>query len=209
MAEDNVILVTFEEESKAYQAASVLKQADVEGRIVLQAIAIVQRTEDGTLRVKEGEVDDFPVATWTATAIGAATGGLIGLTMGALGAPLGLLLGGVWGTLLGSLVDLDALAEEESVLATMARAIQPGTTALIAQVTEPTTDVVDTEMERLGGVVIQRPVAEVEAELAAAEEATRAAEEEARRKLREEREPGPKEKAQQKFDELKARLGSS
>jgi hypothetical protein len=49
----------------------------------------------------------------------------------------------------------------------------------------------------------------VEAELAAAEEATRAAEEEARRKLREEREPGPKEKAQQKFDELKARLGSS
>jgi hypothetical protein len=60
MAEDNVILVTFEEESKAYQAASVLKQADVEGRIVLRAIAIVQRAEDGTLRVKEGEVDDFP-----------------------------------------------------------------------------------------------------------------------------------------------------
>jgi uncharacterized membrane protein len=208
MAEDNVILVTFEEESKAYQAASVLKQADVEGRIVLQAIAIVQRTEDGTLRVKEGEVDDFPVATWTATAIGAATGGLIGLTLGVLGAPLGLLLGGAWGTLLGSLIDLDALAEEESVLATMARAIQPGTTALIAGVTEPTTEVVDTEMERLGGVIIRRPVAEVEAELAA-EEATRAAEEEARRKLREERKPGLKEKAQQKLDELKARLGSS
>src|SRR5215211_1621960 len=192
MAEDNVILVTFEEESKAYQAASVLKQADVEGRIVLQAIAIVQRTEDGTLRVKEGEVDDFPVATWTATAIGAATGGLIGLTLGVLGAPLGLLLGGAWGTLLGSLIDLDALTEEESVLATMARAIQPGTTALIAGVTEPTTEVVDTEMERLGGVIIRRPVAEVEAELAA-EEATRAAEEEARRKLREERKPGLKE----------------
>jgi hypothetical protein len=78
------------------------------------------------------------------------------------------------------LIDLDALAEEESVLATMAWAIQPGTTALIAEVTEPTTEVVDTEMQRLGGVVIQRPVAEVEAELAAAEAATRAAEEEAR-----------------------------
>jgi uncharacterized membrane protein len=77
------------------------------------------------------------------------TGGLIGLTLGVLGAPLGLLLGGVWGALLGSLIDLDALAEEESVLATMARALQPGTTAVIAQVTEPTTDIVDTEMERL------------------------------------------------------------
>jgi len=209
MAEDNVILVSFEEESEAYQAASVLKQADVEGRIVLHAIAIVQRAEDGTLRVKEGEVEDFPVATWTTSAIGAVTGGLIGLTLGVLGAPLGLLLGGVWGALLGSLIDLDALAEEESVLATMARALQPGTTAVIAQVTEPTTDIVDTEMERLGGVVIRRPVAEVEAELAAAEEATRAAEEEARRRLKEEREPGPKERAQQKIDELKARLGSS
>jgi hypothetical protein len=63
MAEDNVVLVTFEEESKAYQAASVLAQADAEGRITLHAVAIVQRMEDGTLRVKEGDVDSFPVAT--------------------------------------------------------------------------------------------------------------------------------------------------
>jgi hypothetical protein len=80
MAEDNVVLVTFEEESKAYQAASVLAQADAEGRITLHAVAIVQRMEDGTLRVKEGDVDSFPVATWTATAVGAATGGILGLT---------------------------------------------------------------------------------------------------------------------------------
>ena len=60
MAEDNVILVTFEEESKAYEAASVLEQADAEGCIAVHAVAVVQRTEDGTLRVKEGEVDAFP-----------------------------------------------------------------------------------------------------------------------------------------------------
>jgi UPF0716 family protein affecting phage T7 exclusion len=60
--------------------------------ITVHAIAIVQRTEDGTLRVKEGKVDDFPVATWTATAIGAAIGGLIVLTPGVLGGPLGFLL---------------------------------------------------------------------------------------------------------------------
>lgn len=104
------------------------------------------------------------------------------------------------------MVDLDVIEEEESILATMARAIQPGTTALIAEVAETTTEVVDTEMERLGGVVMRRPVAEVEAELAAAEEAARAAEEEARRKLREERKGELKEKVQQKLDELKATL---
>src|SRR5918997_6774580 len=183
MAEENVIVVSFEEEAKAYQAASVLRQADADGRIDMHAAAIVQRTEDGTLRVKEGESGTSPAATWTATALGAATGGIIGLTLGVLGGPLGVLLGGTYGMLLGSLVDLSAEEEEESVLAAMARAIQPGTTALIAEVTEPTPEVVDGEMERLWGVVLRRPVAEVEAELVAAEEAARAAEEEARRRL--------------------------
>ena len=80
MAENNVVLVTFEEESKAYEAASVLKQADAEGRIALHAVAVMQRMEDGTLRVKEGDADTFPFATWTTGLVGAATGGLIGLT---------------------------------------------------------------------------------------------------------------------------------
>jgi uncharacterized membrane protein len=65
MADENVVLVTFEEESRAYEAASVLKEASADGRIDLHAVAVVQRMEDGTIRVKEGDADDFPVATWT------------------------------------------------------------------------------------------------------------------------------------------------
>jgi len=125
-----------------------------------------------------------------------------------MGGPLGVLLGGAYGMLLGSLVDLGVAEEEESVLATMARAIQPGTTALLVEATEPTVEVVDSEMERLGGDVVRHPVVEVEAELAAAEEATRVAEREARCKLREERRAELKEKVQQKIDELKAKLES-
>ena len=101
MAQENVVLVTFEEESTAYQAVTVLKEADADERIDLHAVAVVQRMEDGTLRVKEGDTDDFPVATWTAGALGAATGGIVGLTLGVLGGPLGLLLGGAYGALLG------------------------------------------------------------------------------------------------------------
>ena len=65
MAQENVVLVTFEEESTAYQAVTVLKEADADERIDLHAVAVVQRMEDGTLRVKEGDTDAFPVATWT------------------------------------------------------------------------------------------------------------------------------------------------
>jgi uncharacterized membrane protein len=209
MAEENIVLVNFEEESQAYEAASALKQADADGRIGLDAVSVVQRMEDGTLRVKEGDADDFPVATWTAGAVGAATGGVVGLTLGTLGGPLGVLLGGSYGALLGSLGDLDRAEQEESVFATMARAIKPGTTALIAAVTEPAVEVVDTEMERLGGVVVRRPVADVEAEIAAAVDAAGAADEEARRKLREERKAERKEMVQQKIGELKAKVGGS
>jgi uncharacterized membrane protein len=208
MADENVVLVSFDEESKAYQAATVLKEASGEGRIDLHAVAVVQRMEDGTLRVKEGDADDFPVGTWTGGAVGAGTGGILGLTLGTLGGPLGLLLGGAYGALLGSLFDLDAADEAESVLATMARAIEPGKTALIAHVTEPAVEVVDGEMERLGGEVVRRPVADVEAEIAAAEDAAMAADEEARRKLREEREAEQKEKVHHKIDELKAKLNA-
>ena len=208
MAQENVVLVTFEEESTAYQAVTVLKEADADERIDLHAVAVVQRMEDGTLRVKEGDTDAFPEATWAGGALGAATGGVVGLTLGVLGGPLGLLLGGAYGALLGSLIDLDSVEEAESVLATMARAIQPGKTALIAHVTEPAVEVVDTEMERLGGEVVRRPVADVEAEIVAAEDAALVAEEEARRKLREERSAERKEKVQQKIDELKAKLNA-
>ena len=209
MAEENVVLVTFDEESRAYQAASALEEASGEGRIDLHAVAVVQRAEDGTLRVKEGDADDFPVASWAGGVIGGTTGGILGLTLGALGGPLGLLLGGTGGALLGSLIDLDDADRGESVLATMARAIEPDKTGLVAHLTEPAVEVVDSEMGRMGGEVVRRPVYEVEAEIAAAEEAARAADEEARRKLREETSAERKEKVQEKIDSLKAKLKAS
>jgi uncharacterized membrane protein len=205
MAQENVVLVTFEEESTAYQAVTVLKEADADERIELHAVAVVQRMEDGTLRVKEGDTDAFPEATWAGGVIGGTTGGIIGLTLGVLGGPLGLLLGGAGGMLFGSLIDLDTADEAESVLGTMASAIQPGKTALLAEATEPAVEVIDTEMGSLGGEVVRRPVVDVEAELAAAEEASRAAEEEARRKIREQKTTERREKVQEKIDELKAK----
>jgi uncharacterized membrane protein len=205
MADENVVLVTFDEESRTYQAASALEEASAQGRIELHAVAVVQRAEDGTLRVKEGDADDFPVASWAGGIVGGTTGGILGLTLGALGGPLGLLLGGTGGALLGSLLDMDDADRSESVLATMARAIQPGKTALLAEATEPAVEVVDGEMERLGGEVVRRPVVDVEAEIAATEDAAMAAEEEARRKIREQKTTERREKVQEKIDELKAK----
>ena len=44
MAQENVVVVRFTEPSKAYQALSVLKECDAEGRIGLESAAVVERT---------------------------------------------------------------------------------------------------------------------------------------------------------------------
>ena len=86
--------------------------------------------------------------------------------------------------MVGSLVDLDEAEETESVLSQISASVRPGHTALLAQVTEQSPEVVDTAMARLGGTVLRRPVADVEAEIAAAEKAQREAKREAAKELR-------------------------
>jgi uncharacterized membrane protein len=179
MTQKNVVVVRFNEPSKAYQALSVLKQCDAEGRIDLESAAVVQRTAEGGLSVSESDDNVGPV--------GIASGSLIGMLVGVLGGPVGVLLGWGAGALMGGAFDLDRNVTSDEALGVLARAIPPESTALIASVEEPAAEVIDAEMYGLGGEVTRRPVAEVMAELAAAEEAADAAAKEARRVVREKR----------------------
>ena len=53
MARENVVVVRFTEPSKAYQALSVLKECDADGRIGLESAAVVERTAAGELQIPE------------------------------------------------------------------------------------------------------------------------------------------------------------
>ena len=85
--------------------------------------------------------------------------------------------------LIGSLFDIDDRDDTESMLSDMSKSVVVGRTALLAEVTEQSSEVIDTAMARLGGTVIKRSVDEVEAEIAAAEKAQRQAKKEARKEL--------------------------
>jgi uncharacterized membrane protein len=195
---ENVLAVNFDEDSKAYEALTKLKELDQQGQLDLAAAAVVVRGEDGHLDTKD-EVGDMRLE-------GTATGGVLGLLIGILGGPLGVLIGGTYGVLVGSLFDLSDSADTESVLSDISRSVRPGNPALIAQATEQSPEVVDSAMSALGGTVLRRPVDEVMAEIAAAEDAQRAAQEEARKRLREQRQADTKEHIQAKLDDLKAKL---
>jgi uncharacterized membrane protein len=195
---ENVLTINFTEDGDAYEALTTLKELDEQGQVALEGAAVVMRQEDGTIAIKD-EVGDIGYA-------GTATGGVVGLIVGILGGPIGILLGGATGLLIGSLFDLDDLDESDSVLSEMSRTVRVGHASVMAEVDEQTPEVVDSAIHSLNGTVLRLPLADVEAEIAAAEEAQRAAKQAARKKLREERREERKEKVQAKIAELKSKL---
>jgi len=194
----SVLVVSFDEDDKAYEALTSLKELDSQHQVDLQAAAVVTRGEDGHVAV-EDEVGDTSMT-------GTATGGIVGLLIGIIGGPLGVLIGGASGLLVGSLFDLDDEDNAESVLSDISRHVRAGRTALLAEVSEQSPEVIDTDMARLSGHVLRRSVEDVEAEIAAAEHAQRMAKKEARKQLREQRLAAQREKTHTKVAELKAKL---
>ena len=175
----NIVVVKFPDASKAYQAMSVLKDCDADGRIGLKSAAVVERTLDGELRIPE-DTDNIAL-------VGTVSGSLIGMLIGVLGGPVGVLVGWGAGALMGGTIDIVGITKSEEALTALARAIPPESTAVIASVTEPAVEVIDGEMAKLDGEVTRRPVVEVMDELEAAEEAADAAAREARRALHKKR----------------------
>src|SRR5258705_12291638 len=104
---ENVIVTTFSEDSRAYEALARLKELAAEDQIDLHDGAVVERGQDGTLRLREeAGNEDEGLATLT--------GGTIGLLIGILAGPLGVLLGGALGPLAGALAEAESDDETDS-----------------------------------------------------------------------------------------------
>jgi uncharacterized membrane protein len=196
---ENVIVTTFSEDSRAYEALARLKELAVDGQIDLHDGAVVARAQDGTLHLHdEAGNEDEGLATLT--------GGTIGLLIGILAGPLGVLLGGAMGLLAGAIVDAEDDDETDSVLEHIARSIGNGQTAVVADVGESGPAAVDGAIAGLDGSVMRYVRKDVEAEIAGAEEAARKARVKARKELRHQRHEATVEKVQAKLRELRERL---
>lgn len=175
--ESNIVLLTFADSAKAYQALSELKQAAVQDRVKVLNAAVVERDRAGSLLVKDGYGDG-------ATANAPLVGTLLGSLLGVLGGPLGVLMVGATGMMLGSLASLDTAERRVSLLEQMTQALPPGSTGVFANVEEGAVEVIDGLAKNLGAVVLRRPTEAILAEVGAAQEAQDAAAQEARKVLR-------------------------
>jgi uncharacterized membrane protein len=147
-----MIAVVFSNETDAYEGSRALRQLDGEGSIAVYAAAVVTKTADGEVTVKEA-ADSSGMDTLAGTGVGA----LIGL----LGGPVGAVVGAAGGTLVGGAYDLDQARVDADFVSDVSEILAPGTTVLLAEIDEEWTTPLDTSMESTGGVVFRRSLADI------------------------------------------------
>ena len=149
---DRMLVVVFDNESKAYEGKKALLQLDGEGSITVYGYAVVAKNSDGTTTVKQG--DDYgPLGTLTGTAVGS----LIGL----LGGPVGVAIGAAAGLTVGAAVDVNNAGIGYDFIDYVTKVLLPNRVAVIAEIDEDWTTPVDNRMEAIGGIVFRRALSDV------------------------------------------------
>ena len=149
---DRMLVVVFDNETKAYEGKKALLQLDGEGSLSVYAYAVLAKHADGTATVKQGD-DSGPVGTLLGTSFGS----LIGL----LGGPVGLAIGAVSGLAVGGAADLNNARIGEDFIDDVTKTLLPNRVAVVAEIDEDWTTPVDTRMEAIGGSVFRRTLSDV------------------------------------------------
>jgi len=71
---DRMLVVVFDNESKAYEAQRALLELDGEGSVSVYSYAVLMKNPDGTATIKNTN-DTGPLGTLAATSLGALIGG--------------------------------------------------------------------------------------------------------------------------------------
>lgn len=140
------IVVVLPTETKAYEATLELKALHDENSLTVYNMAVIAKSADGLIAVKETD-DHGPFGI----GLGAVVGGLIGV----FGGPAGLIAGVAGGALLGSMNDLFNLGLSAKFIEKISTELAPGKSAVIAEIDEVWQTPLDTRMETLGGIVLR------------------------------------------------------
>lgn len=144
---DRILVVVFNNEGKAYEGSRALQDLHDEGSINLYAKAVLVRSTDGKVTVKQqGDMGS----------VGTAVGLLAGILVGLFGGPVGIAAGAGAGTFAGLVYDLAKVGVGHDFLDEIGRSLVGGEAAVVAEVQEDWTLPVDSRMQPLGGVVLRR-----------------------------------------------------
>ena len=142
-----MIVMIFDDESSAFEGLKALKDLDRDGSITLYSQTVIEKDDKGEVTVKD-EQDSGPMGT----ALGMATGSLVGI----LGGPAGLLLGGYSGAIAGMVYDMQNAGIDGDFVDDVSKAITNNKVAIVADVDEEWTAPIDATMKDFNAIVFRR-----------------------------------------------------
>jgi uncharacterized membrane protein len=146
----NLIIASFSEEASAIEASHKLNELETIGDITIYEMALIKKPATGEAVVLQA--DDTTEGLRTLS--GAAIGGLIGTLAG----PVGTIIGMLTGTLAGAVLEEDHYGFTEDFLAKAVGQLQPGSTAVIAEIDEDNDIFVDSSLTPLGATLVRTDV---------------------------------------------------
>jgi uncharacterized membrane protein len=160
---NRVIVAVFATENQAYDAARQIQNLDKDGIIQLERGAIAAKDAKGNLSI--------PDTSGVGAAWGLLGGGLIGGLLGAMLGPVGVAagaaasaaaagaaVGAVSGGFVGTTVDLVEFGLSEDFIDDVSTQLNPGETALIAEVDEGSTESIDRIVALHGGRIYRSEI---------------------------------------------------
>jgi uncharacterized membrane protein len=195
---EKMIVIVFDDELKALEGFRALKELDRKGEISVHEAQVIAKGPSGAVCV----VDNADMLSFPLIGGGAAVGALVGL----LGGPFVAVLGASTGALIGSLGDAEEAGVTDEFVDDISTALKPDKVAVVADIAEEWVTPVDTEMERLGGLVFRRARTVVETTQEDLDAAAHRAEMEQLKVERKQARSDRLEKIDAKIDHLRAKL---
>lgn len=189
---DNVVLVTFEDEGKAYEEFNRLKDNEATADFTILEMAVVKNV-DGAIMVPDGYQDGYDETDNTAF------GGVIGAVVGLLGGPVGVLLGAGIGLVAGMAMDDKDIDNDDSLMEYCASELTPGATALVMLAKEDSEDALDAQFDETC-IIYRWDADEVNAEVERGEALRDSLAAETRKQLREARKEARKARREARKD---------
>ncbi|MCI4669492.1 MAG: DUF1269 domain-containing protein [Bacteroidia bacterium] len=143
---NRIIVSVFDNEEKAFSGQTALKDLHLNGDISLYATAVVSKNDQGEVETKSIS-EKGPLGT----RVGMISGAFVGL----VGGPIGMALGASVGALGGMVFDSTKKAFGRNIIDEVAKELENGKTAVIAEVEEGWKTPVDTKMAELNAMVFR------------------------------------------------------
>ncbi len=159
----NYIAIIFSSDDKAHKGLRALWDLDDEGDMTVHGAAIIRRDVMGHIHVADRTTD-----LGMRTAIGVGVGALLGLIAGPIGVAAGIAgaatlatgtavgVGALAGAAVGATSDAVKEDRRENAADEAFFTLKHGQSAIVAEVTEDWTSILDTAMKPLGGTIYRR-----------------------------------------------------